>query len=65
MFHRKGNSVTLSIWRQGGQPRFVQHCQLSAVSGSIGILTYLFVVMAAIEDIKKVLEKEIRPLRSK
>ena len=39
--------------------------QFSAVSGSIGILTFLFDVLATIEDIKKVLEEEIRPLRSK
>ena len=35
------------------------------VSGSIGIFTYLFVVMYTIEDIKKVLEEAIRPLWSK
>ena len=40
-------------------------CQFSAVSGSIGILTYLFFVTATIEDIKKVLEEQIRLLRSK
>ena len=40
----------------------MQLCQFSAVSGSIGILTFLFDVMATIEDIKKVLEEEIRPL---
>jgi len=36
-----------------------------AVSGSIGILTYLFFVMATVGDIKKVLEEEIRLLWSK
>ena len=55
----------ISIWHHGGLPRFVQLFQFSAVSGSIGILTYLFFAMATIEDIKKVVEEEIRPLRSK
>ena len=53
-------SITeISICRHSGLPRFVLLCQFSSVSGSMGILTYF--VMAAIEDIKKVLEEEIRP----
>ena len=44
----------------------MQLCQFSAVSaGSIGILTFLFDVTVTIKDIKKVLEEEIKPLRSK
>ena len=58
--------LKVRIWCHGGRSRFVQVCQFSAVSGSIGILTFLFDAMATLEDIKKVLEEEeIRPLRSK
>ena len=57
--------LKVRVWRHGGRSRFVKVCQFSTVSGSIGIVTFLFDAMATLEDIKKVLEEETRPLRSK
>ena len=55
----------MSIWRHGGQPGFSIALPIFGIPCNyVGILTYLF-NMAALEGTRKLLEEEIRLLRSK